>query len=169
MQDYNYLFAGTMEITIELSCCKYPPKSMLSKFWNDNKNSLVSYLQQVHRGVKGLVRDGQSEKPIANAEVSVIGRNVAIKTTSIGEYWRILMPGDYVIEVKANGYNTIRRQFTVVDNRPTKLNLWMYSSANYPKQSGAVFERITSNGNSLQLSLSLVLMSFITYCFGSMN
>lgn len=37
MQDYNYLWHGCMEITLEVSCCKYPPAHELPKYWQDNK------------------------------------------------------------------------------------------------------------------------------------
>lgn len=37
MQDYNYIAHGCMEITLEISCCKYPPPDELPTFWIDNK------------------------------------------------------------------------------------------------------------------------------------
>jgi hypothetical protein len=37
MQDFNYVWYGCMEITLELSCCKYPPASELPKFWEENR------------------------------------------------------------------------------------------------------------------------------------
>ena len=37
MQDYNYIYHGTMEITLEVSCCKHPPGSALKQHWADNR------------------------------------------------------------------------------------------------------------------------------------
>lgn len=47
MQDYNYVFAGCMEITLEISCCKYPFKEELPQYWQDNRESLITYMEQV--------------------------------------------------------------------------------------------------------------------------
>lgn len=51
MQDYNYVWAQCFEITLELSCCKYPTEDRLPFFWNDNKASLIEYMKQVHLGL----------------------------------------------------------------------------------------------------------------------
>lgn len=37
MQDYNYVFHGCMELTLEISCCKYPLTKELPKLWDDNR------------------------------------------------------------------------------------------------------------------------------------
>lgn len=37
MQDFNYVWYGCMEVTLELSCCKYPSAVELPKYWEDNK------------------------------------------------------------------------------------------------------------------------------------
>ncbi len=46
-QDYNYLRSNAFEITVELSCCKYPPASSLGNEWLNNKQSLLAYLEKV--------------------------------------------------------------------------------------------------------------------------
>lgn len=47
MEDYNYLHSNCFEITIELSCCKYPAVSRLAIEWDNNKQSLMTYMEEV--------------------------------------------------------------------------------------------------------------------------
>ena len=58
-------------MTLELSCCKFPPATELSQFWDDNRNSLLQFLGEAHRGVKGFVKD-QAARPIEGASMKVL-------------------------------------------------------------------------------------------------
>lgn len=71
MQDYNYIWHGCMEITLELSCCKFPPASELPKFWEDNRASLLQFIGEAHRGVKGFVKD-ENAVSIEGASMKVL-------------------------------------------------------------------------------------------------
>ena len=53
MQDFNYVRSNSFEITLELSCCKYPSESDLQVEWENNRKSMLNFLVSVHRGVKG--------------------------------------------------------------------------------------------------------------------
>lgn len=106
MQDYNYIFAGCMDLTLEVSCCKYPLNDEIEPHWNDNKDALIRLLTQVHLGVKGIVFS-PDRQPISNASVDIVGRSHGHRTTSLGEFWRILLPGTYTLEVKAAGYHSV--------------------------------------------------------------
>ena len=57
LQDFNYVHSNAMEITLELSCCKHPPASTLTRHWLDNKNALMAYMEKTNSGVKGVVMD----------------------------------------------------------------------------------------------------------------
>lgn len=49
MQDYNYIHGNCLEITMELSCCKYPFASELQREWDLNRESLLAYIEQVDK------------------------------------------------------------------------------------------------------------------------
>ncbi|XP_037068654.1 uncharacterized protein LOC119089958 [Pollicipes pollicipes] len=124
MQDFNYVWHGCMELTLELSCCKYPPASQLRSFWHDNRKALVKFVAESHRGVRGFVTD-RNNNPIEGAALKVQGRNVGFQTTQHGEFWRILLPGTYVMEVFAEGYYPREQQFSVREEYPTELTIAM--------------------------------------------
>jgi len=127
MQDYNYIWHGCMEVTLELSCCKYPPAAELSQFWDDNRRSLLQFMGEAHRGVKGFVKD-QSAVPIEGAAMKIKGRDVGFQTTKEGEFWRILLPGIYTMEVFAEGFRPREIQFAIVEQNPTLLNVTLVSN-----------------------------------------
>uniref|UniRef100_A0A336KP86 CSON013749 protein n=1 Tax=Culicoides sonorensis TaxID=179676 RepID=A0A336KP86_CULSO len=122
MQDYNYIWFGCMEVTLEISCCKYPPAHELAKYWEDNNLSLIKFLAEVHRGVQGFVIDTNGY-PVEKALLKVKGRDVGFQTTRYGEFWRILLPGVYKLEVFAEGYQPKEIDFVVVEQHPTQLNI----------------------------------------------
>lgn len=98
MQDYNYVWNGVMELTLELGCCKYPRGDLLPDLWEDNKVAMLKYLGEANRGVRGLIRD-EFGNPVPNASVRVKGRDFGSKSTQLGEYWRVLLPGVYTLQV----------------------------------------------------------------------
>lgn len=127
MQDFNYVWYGCMEITLELSCCKYPPASKLPQYWEENKSSLVKFLAEAHRGVHGFVMD-ENGNPIEKASLKVKGRDVGFQTTKYGEFWRILLPGYYKLEVYADGYSPRDLEVMVVEQHPTLVNVTLHPS-----------------------------------------
>uniref|UniRef100_A0A8B9T588 Carboxypeptidase M n=1 Tax=Anas platyrhynchos TaxID=8839 RepID=A0A8B9T588_ANAPL len=117
MQDYNYVWGQCFEITLELSCCKYPPADQLEKFWTDNKVALVEYIKQVHLGVKGQVTD-RNGNPIPNAIVEAQGRShvCPYRTNAHGEYFLLLLPGKYVINATVPGFKSMLKTVEIPDN-----------------------------------------------------
>ena len=52
MQDYNYALSGCPEMTLEISCCKYPQEHELEGYWDENRDALLIYLME---GLKGML------------------------------------------------------------------------------------------------------------------
>ncbi|XP_046390357.1 carboxypeptidase D-like [Ischnura elegans] len=113
MQDYNYVRHGCMEITLEISCCKYPNHMTLPDLWKQNKEALLIYAMAAHKGVKGIVVDAHSRQPIVKARLKITGREMEFISSSRGEYWRLLHPGRYRIEALADGYQREATAFSV--------------------------------------------------------
>lgn len=47
MQDWNYLNTNCFEVTIELGCVKYPLAKDLPMYWEQNRQALLQFMQQV--------------------------------------------------------------------------------------------------------------------------
>ncbi|XP_030600026.1 carboxypeptidase D [Archocentrus centrarchus] len=123
MQDYNYLYGNCLEITIELSCCKYPFASELHREWNLNKESLLAYIEQVHIGVRGFVKDAVSGAGLSNVSIVVAGIRHNLMTGKYGDYYRLLLPGIYNITAVAPGYISVSVSgVQVTDGKAEELN-----------------------------------------------
>ncbi|XP_034738856.1 probable carboxypeptidase X1 isoform X2 [Etheostoma cragini] len=104
MNDFSYLHTNCFEVTVELSCDKFPHASELPIEWENNRESLLVYMEQVHRGIKGVVRDKDNEAGIADAIIIVDDIDHHVRSVADGDYWRLLNPGEYRVTVSAEGY-----------------------------------------------------------------
>lgn len=108
MNDFSYLHTNCFELSIFLGCDKFPHQSELLREWEHNREALLTFMAQVHRGIKGVVRDKEGN-PISNATVSVEGVNHDVRTGESGDYWRLLNPGEYRVTARAEGYSPFTR------------------------------------------------------------
>ncbi|XP_032894037.1 carboxypeptidase M [Amblyraja radiata] len=169
MQDYNYVVGQCFELTIELSCCKNPPASALETFWNESHISLLNFFQTVHLGVKGqvLYSDGN---PIENATVKVQNRDNInpFRTNQKGEYYRLLLPGTYTLEVTVPKGHSQSANVNVVNEVPNFSALVV--NFHFPVSDGSLTtekyqgSNIASNvEQSIIILISSVLLSFIHF------
>ena len=129
MQDYNYMQSNCFEITIEQGCTKYPYASDLEDIWYANKDALLAYIHEVHKGVKGFVMDSNCN-PIQNATIHVSDRDHDVRSVRDGDYWRLLTPGNYTITASAEGYNSVTMNVTVCSDGPaTQQNFTLESNS----------------------------------------
>ena len=64
MQDFNYFYSNCIELTFELSCCKYPEVEALALEWKLNLKSMLGFIESAQMGLKGLVIDGKTGRPL---------------------------------------------------------------------------------------------------------
>ncbi|XP_048852507.1 probable carboxypeptidase X1 [Brienomyrus brachyistius] len=126
MNDFSYLHTNCFEVTVELSCDKFPHASELPREWENNKESLLLYMEQVHRGIKGVVRDKNTGAGIADAIIKVENLDHDIRSALDGDYWRLLNPGQYKVTVHAVGYfPSVRRCYVGNEPSPTIYDFWL--------------------------------------------
>ncbi|XP_015238976.1 PREDICTED: inactive carboxypeptidase-like protein X2 [Cyprinodon variegatus] len=112
MNDFSYLHTNCFELSMYVGCDKFPHESELPEEWENNRESLLVFMEQVHRGIKGVVRDLQG-RGIANAIISVEGIGHDIRTAADGDYWRLLNPGEYSVTARAEGYSLATKKCEV--------------------------------------------------------
>ncbi|CAI5658643.1 inactive carboxypeptidase-like protein X2 [Oreochromis niloticus] len=112
MNDFSYLRTNCFELSMYVGCDKFPHESDLAEEWENNRESLLVFMEQVHRGIKGVVKDHQG-RGIANAIISVEGINHDIRTAADGDYWRLLNPGEYRVTARAEGYSLVSKKCEV--------------------------------------------------------
>jgi carboxypeptidase D len=147
MQDWCYRYLGCVDMTIELSNAKRPAYTTLPGYWSDNMESMLSYLEAVHIGVRGIVTDSITGKPIY-AKVIVSGNTQPVFTDSdVGDYYRLLLPGTYSLTYSAAGHNSKTvDNVRVVDGDAVRVNVQLDS--NVDSDGDGILDVIEGDGDA---------------------
>jgi carboxypeptidase D len=132
MQDWNYVWMGDREITMEISNVNWPDQSTLPQYWEDNRESMLSYMEQVLLGIKGIVTDATTGVPMAaRVRLGTTGYDT-YTDPALGDYYRILLPGTYSLTFSATGYvsQTISG-IVVAEGAPTVVNVQLLPLGQY--------------------------------------
>jgi carboxypeptidase D len=117
MQDYNYINVKCPEITVELSNIKNPPAAQLEAFWNENKEALLAYMENIYRAIAGSIVVYPGGNPVQ------VPCNLVFSSTSTtlradgsynytlpvpardsGFYYKLLYPATYDLTLNCEGY-----------------------------------------------------------------
>ena len=71
------------------------------------------------------MKDKGTAAGIFSASVTIADRSKNIKTTRKGEYWRLLLPGNYTVTVEAEGYLSKQVDVAVAGNQVGIINFDM--------------------------------------------
>ncbi|KAM7511269.1 hypothetical protein LguiB_010144 [Lonicera macranthoides] len=108
MQDWNYIYGGCFELTLEISDDKWPPANELQTLWEYNKMSMLYLVASlVKTGVHGRIFSSDCAGPLP-ASIAVKGINYTIKASEkFADYHRLLAPGGtYEVIATMPGYRS---------------------------------------------------------------
>lgn len=118
----DFPFRNCFEITLELGCCKFPPALYIMPYWYANREALLKFIELVHKtGIRGFVVD-EKGRPLEGARIIIENRAKKIKTFKDGDYWRLLVPGNYTVRVAKRRYKNSKKKVTVGSDVPTVVN-----------------------------------------------
>jgi murein tripeptide amidase MpaA len=154
MQDWNYVWMECNEVTIELSDNKWPNASLLPSLWEDNRESMLSYIEAINWGVRGIISDAFTGQPLI-ARIEVIGIDHKIHSDpDIGDYYRMLLPGLYKFRFSADGYfSQVFDSVLVLQNYITYLDVQLFPEGGF-NLTGTIKDHVTDNPIFAQINFN---------------
>ncbi|OMO73504.1 Peptidase M14, carboxypeptidase A [Corchorus capsularis] len=108
MQDWNYIYGGCFELTLEISDNKWPNAKELPTIWEYNKMSMLNLVASlVKTGVHGRVFSSDSGRPLPGS-ITIKGINYTVKAgRAFADYHRLLVPAErYEVIAAVPGYKS---------------------------------------------------------------
>lgn len=125
-QDYMNYYKQCREVTIECSKTKCPPAADLPLYWEYNRNSIYTFLNQALCGVYGTVKDADTQQAL-KAVVKVLDhdQNYSVVESQLpeGVFYRPIKAGIYTLEITAEGYVAEQKNIVVNDNERLMLDV----------------------------------------------
>jgi hypothetical protein len=105
LQDWSSYYRRSFHATIELSYTKWPSADKLPAAWNENKESVLKYLEQGLQGIHLEVVD-ESGAPVVGVSVAVSSatRSITYQTAFIN---RATLPGTQNVRLSKPGYQEL--------------------------------------------------------------
>ena len=125
-QDYMNYYGQCREVTIECSNSKTPNASQLPNFWNINHNSMLTYIEQCTKGVRGIVTDSITGEPIEGALITVSGHDhhgSEVSSHVMGDFYRPIKGGSYTFIISEDGYCPKLIDVTIADGETINIDV----------------------------------------------
>ena len=99
MQDWSYVWHNDLQITVELSHQKWPDYSEIPNFYKNNRDSMVYFIKEVHRGA-GF----KTLRPNASGTVEIIQKSPIVQKMGSfafkgSEFYKVMPEGDYTFKI----------------------------------------------------------------------
>ncbi|MFH1100443.1 MAG: M14 family zinc carboxypeptidase [Methanobacteriota archaeon] len=145
--DFSYGCRGDIDWTIEIQ------SSNFAQAWSLNRDAILEMMNNQDIGLKGIVTDVTTGLPLKATVWTEPNFWPCFTDPLVGDYHRLLVPGDYSVHFQANGYQEQIHNIHIADSTPVVLNValspggdrygyqvvWAYIYDPYPSAGGNNF------------------------------
>jgi len=82
MQDWAYYYHGEHHVTLEISNTKMPSFNQMDRYWDQNRDAMLWWMQRVWTGLGGLVLDARDRTPL-DATLTLVGKETPTQSSPI--------------------------------------------------------------------------------------
>ena len=120
MQDWSYFWYNDLQVTVELSDTKWPSYRYIPAFYQDNKQSMINFVEAIHQGA-GFKITNSINKSGAVKISKVLNDGSRVNIGKFGfsrsEFYKVLSVGEYVFDIEINGESNSKSYSVVVENK----------------------------------------------------
>ena len=124
MQDWSCFFYNDLQITLEVSHTKWPSYSDIPGFYVSNRDSMINYMKQVHRGAGFKIKRPNVAGTVSIKQLSPVKTDMGSYAFSSSEFYKVLPEGQY--SYKLTEKNKVAQEITVFIERDK-----IFSNGNY--------------------------------------
>lgn len=103
MQDWSYFWHNDLQITVELTHRKYPPYSQMKEEYQNNRDALVYFMKQVHRGAGLKFSTKNIKGRVRIKQISPFSKDMGSFAFHSSEFYKVLPEGEYHFQVEVPG------------------------------------------------------------------
>jgi len=115
MQDWSYVVHNDLQFTVELSDIKYPNFSDIPKFYKENRESLISFIQYIYSGAGFEWQNKRNESGFVEIQTAA-GASLGKFPWKNGEFYKVLPTGNYLYVIYNKQGNMLKKLPVVVED-----------------------------------------------------
>lgn len=124
MQDWSCFFYNDLQITIELSHSKWPSYSDIPGFYKSNRDSMVKFMKEVHRGAGFKFNRTGVAGVVAIKQISPVAKDFGSYAFNSSEFFKVMPEGEYSYTISEK--NKMAKEIRVMIDKDK-----IFSNGNY--------------------------------------
>lgn len=94
---------------------------------------------------------------IEGAEINVVGRSHPVRSAKDGDYWRLLLPGSYEVNVTKKGYYPAKRTIQVTGGPATRQEFILTRNGLSRDEASSELQEVKTDDDKRPVPVSLVI------------